>query len=207
MTKLSKDKKQKLILICICIAGIVGVLYTYVLAAQKEVLNGHRNRTDNLRDKLLRAERAVKSRRILTEQFAESKAKLDLLQKDMAPANQYYWFLSLLNDFVARNKFKANFFQDLSQPQTNTVGLLPEFPYQSVVFTVTASGHYHEVGRFLAQFENEYPLVRFVDLRLLPDSAGLGGGRVLRSVESGSGAGERLGVVFKVYALMLPPGG
>ena len=46
------------------------------------------------------------------------------------------------------------------------VNLLPDFPYKQATFTVAGTARFHDFGRFLADFENEFPHVRVVNLSL-----------------------------------------
>ena len=37
------------------------------------------------------------------------------------------------------------------------VNLLPNFPYKQATLTVAGTAHFHDLGRFLADFENQIP--------------------------------------------------
>jgi len=54
------------------------------------------------------------------------------------------------------------------------VGNLPKFPYQAATFGVKLSARYHDFGRFLADFENEFPYLRVKNLEVAPEAAKFG---------------------------------
>ena len=46
------------------------------------------------------------------------------------------------------------------------VNLLADFPYKQAALSVTGSAHFHDFGRFLAAFENQFPHIRVLNLTL-----------------------------------------
>jgi hypothetical protein len=44
--------------------------------------------------------------------------------------------------------------------------LLPNFPYKQITLTVAGTAHFHDLGRFLADLENQFPHVRLLNLGL-----------------------------------------
>jgi len=51
------------------------------------------------------------------------------------------------------------------------VNLLANFPYKQTTLSVAGSAHYHDLGRFLADFENRFPHIRVSNLSLDLDAA------------------------------------
>lgn len=174
MSKLSKEKRDKLILVCLLFIGALGVLYTFVLGAQRDKLSTYENQLASVRDKLSKAERLMKSGPIVESNLAENSKKLELMQKDMAPQGAYYWFLKLLEEFRTREGLDQNFLADLRQPEATDPGLLPKFPYRALTTGVRTSGKFHDIGRFIADFENAFPYMRVEQIRLQPQTEGQG---------------------------------
>jgi hypothetical protein len=50
--------------------------------------------------------------------------------------------------------------------------LLAKFPYSQVTIQITGTGLYHDLGRFLADFENDHPHFRVLNLELEPAQGG-----------------------------------
>jgi Tfp pilus assembly protein PilO len=65
--------------------------------------------------------------------------------------------------------YKANYKVDvpeIGQPNVSEMDLLPNFPYKQLQFTLRGTGYYHDIGKFIADFENKYPHMRVVNLEL-----------------------------------------
>src|SRR5262245_40730828 len=118
MNKLSKDKRDKLILTALLFIGMAGVLYTFVIGAQKDRLATLGKQILIMRDKLSKAERLVKSAPMIEADMKESQKRLDVRQEQMAPQGQYYyWFLKLMDQFREQEKLNPNFIIDITQPE------------------------------------------------------------------------------------------
>lgn len=202
MNKLPKDKKDRLIIIAIAVLGVVGMIYTFVIAAQKDTLSVLSVQSTGLRDKVAKADRLVRSADTLSERLAVVRKELDSHQADMAPQGQYYyWFLKLLEQFRANEGLETSFIIDITQPEFGEAGLLPRFPYKAAVFGVRASGHYKELGRFFADLENTYPFLRVQNVKLTPPTIA----QIADSQNAGSTAPlEKLNAEFKVVTLIKP---
>ena len=48
--------------------------------------------------------------------------------------------------------------------------LLPSFPYKQIQFTINGTAYYHDLGKFIADFENNFPHARMVNLVIEPAS-------------------------------------
>ena len=176
MNKLSKDKRDKLILTALLFIGMAGVLYTFVIGAQKDRLATLGKQILIMRDKLSKAERLVKSAPMIEADMKESQKRLDVRQEQMAPQGQYYyWFLKLMDQFREQEKLNPNFIIDITQPEFIEAGLAPNFPYKAASFGLRLNGQFQEVGRFLADLENGFPYFRVQNLRMAPQRVGFMG--------------------------------
>lgn len=208
MNKLSKDKRDKLILTVLLTAGVLGALYTFVLGGLKEKLNEASVQLISTKDKLAKAERMVGSASIIEADLLETQKQLARRQKDMAPEGQYYyWFLKLLDQFRKEEGLETNFILDITQPEFVAVGMYPVFPFEAASFGVRVSGSFHEIGRFLADFENRFPYLRIQDLQMAPEGElitgafGAPGDLLPAPVPSDNG---KIVAEFKVVALIKP---
>jgi hypothetical protein len=205
MTKMSKDKRDKLVLTCLAFIGAAGILYTFVLGAQKDQLAVINRQILSTRDKLSKAERLVRNARTIESNLQESQKALEARQDDMAPQGQYYyWFLKLMDQFRKDEKLETDFIVGITQPEFIEAGLLPNFPYKAASFSVRLSGQFHEVGRFIADLENKYPYFRVQNPKLSPQrlgSSGLAQSRLAASTENNE---EKLVVELRVVTLIRP---
>src|SRR4051794_25256157 len=141
MNKLPKEKRDRLILTCLAIAGVLGLLYTFVLGAQKDTLARLELQIAGTQDKLTKAERLAHSAPIVEANLARTKSLLEAEQQNMAPQGQYYyWFLQLLDNYRKKENLEPSFVVDLTQPEFIEAGLLPKFPYKAASFGVRLNG-------------------------------------------------------------------
>ena len=56
------------------------------------------------------------------------------------------------------------------------MGIFPKFPYKAAVFNVRGVAYFHDLGRFLADFENSFPFARVqnVEMEVAGSSAATG---------------------------------
>lgn len=167
--KLSKDKRDKLILTCLTSIGLAGILYTFVLGAQKDRLATIHRQLLTGRDKLEKAERLIKSKDRFDEDVATNQKTLDEREASMAPSGQYYyWFLKLMDQFREQEKLSAAFIIDITQPEFIEAGLVPKNPYKAASFGIRLAGTYQDIGRFIADIENAFPYFRIQNIKMVP---------------------------------------
>lgn len=173
MNKLSKDKRDKLILVCIAIVAVLGGLYTFVLGAQKDELATLQTQITGAKSKVDKAEVLMRSSATIETRLAEGKKLIDSSQEKMAPPGQYYyWFLKLIDQFRKDEKLDTGFIVDITQPEFVEGGLLPKFPYKAASFGLRLNGDFHDIGKFIAAVENAFPYFRVQNIRIAPNGAG-----------------------------------
>jgi Tfp pilus assembly protein PilO len=201
MNKLSKEKRDKLILVCILITAVLGALYTFVLGAQKDELATLQSQITGAKSKLDKAELLVRSGNTIEARLAESKKAIESRQEKMAPPGQYYyWFLKLIDQFRKDEKLDTGFIVDITQPEFVEGGLMPKFPYKAASFGLRLNGQYHDVGKFIASVENAYPYFRVHNIRIAR-FAGASGRQGTAKVDNSEG---KLTVELRIVALIKP---
>jgi hypothetical protein len=86
-------------------------------------------------------------------------------ETDMATGDMYAWTIETMRHFKANYRIDV---PDIGQPSTGDMNLIPHFPYKQLQFTLRGSGYYHDIGKFIADFENRFPHMRVVDLEMSP---------------------------------------
>ena len=81
----------------------------------------------------------------------------------MATGDLYSWMFTTLRRFQKGYKVEI---PQISPVTSGDVTLLPRFPYQQATVSVGGSAHFHEIGRFIADFENAFPYMRISNLTL-----------------------------------------
>ena len=192
MNKLSKDKRDKIILIAIgtlaAVAGIWFAVINFQLASHAEA----KKKFTDAEQKVSRGRAALKSADVTAQQLKDLTTALKTCEGAMAvPNDMYSWFFQTMNTFRARYQVDIPQF---SRETPAEVGLFPSFPYRAAVFTVRGSAFYHDFGRFLADFENAYPYVRVQGVELEPNS----------DSSAASALGEKLSFKMDLLTLVRP---
>jgi len=170
MNKLSKDKRDKLILVCIGVVAVLGLLYTFVLGAQKDKLGTIGGQISGAQSKLAKAEQLVRAADAIETSLTENRKLVEVRQEKMAPQGDYYnWFLKLVDQFRKDEKLDNGFIVDITMPEFIEAGLLPKFPYKAASFGLRVNGQFHDIGRFVANLENNFPYFRVQNVRLSPN--------------------------------------
>jgi hypothetical protein len=68
------------------------------------------------------------------------------------------------------------------------VDLFTAFPYKQIRFTINGKAYYHDLGKFIADFENNFPHARVVNL----------------VIDSASSDGEKLSFRMDIIVLVKP---
>ncbi|MGA2852953.1 MAG: hypothetical protein ABSE90_02310 [Verrucomicrobiota bacterium] len=109
----------------------------------------------------------IKTANTVSNQLAELTDTLAQTESDMASGDPAVWIYDTIRNFKEHHKVDISVNPQLA---TGPVDLLPKFPYQQLKVTVNGTAFYHDLGKFIADFENTYPHARIVNLTL--ESAG-----------------------------------
>lgn len=164
--KLSREKRDRLILVAVVTVVVAAGLWTLVIGPQNTTRAANRTTVEELEKKIAGAQSLLKRAHEIATDYTRKQAQLDAIEKELAPdANAYFWMFRLATEAVKTSPVE---FGDLTQPLFLETQVLSAFPYKSVAFTLTYHGHYHELGHLLAELENGYPHLRFQLVGLRP---------------------------------------
>ncbi len=168
---LPKDKKTQILLIVACAAALCALLWFVVIQSRRAALTSARDRlakdTHNLEEAQLWVQRADG----IKEEMETGLKRLEEMETLMPQANDDLFARS----YALMDKAKAGHaveIREVTRPERKEgekkkeVGLFPSFPYDVSVFTVSGVAHYHDFGRFLADFENDHPYCRIQNVTL-----------------------------------------
>lgn len=189
MAKLSKEKKDRLVLVCVVAAVVIAGLWFGVVNIQQGKLAADQKKIQDAIDKVEKAKRLADLAPKIEENLTAAKTKLDEVEGSMASGDLYSWVILTLNKFRAAHQVNI---PDFSRELRGPVGVLPNFPYEAATFTVRGSAYYHDLGKFLADFENSFPYIRVQNLEIEPATL------------SGQTDRERLAFKLEIVALIKP---
>lgn len=164
LSKLPKEKRNRLVLVCILTLIAVAGLYLGLIQRQNESLVQLADKKTRAAKKLQTVVDAIHRADAIRAGLEESRKALATAESDVATGDLYAWVINSLR------QFKASYTVDI--PQCSQLGpavdvnLIPAFPYKQATLTVAGTAHYHDLGRFLADFENHFPHVRLLNLTL-----------------------------------------
>jgi Tfp pilus assembly protein PilO len=165
MKKISNEKRNQLILVLVVAVAVLAGIWFGLISLQQEHLQALADRRSEVQAKLDKVQSAVKNADRFESEVTEICKRLADLEEDMAPTDPYGWMFSKIRLFKMPYKVEI---PQISQPVLNDVNLLPKFPFKQATFTMAGTGHFHDVGKFLADLENHFPYFRVVKLDLAP---------------------------------------
>ena len=158
MNKLSKEKKDKLLLTCIGCVGIIAVLYFLVITDQKRDIDQLNSRIAQMKSKRDLSDKQVKRLPNVQTDLEDQKKLLIQKQAQMPkPDEDHVWFLRIMEEMRTKYSLEVD---DIKTPAPIDPGVLPKFPFRAVELRVSMLGNYTDFGRFLADFENRFPYMR-----------------------------------------------
>jgi len=164
--KLPKQKRQQLILMAIVTLAILGGLAYGPVKSQYESLHRLAGLKAASQGKLQQIQNTVRRSEQLEADLATAKSALVAAETDAVSGDLYASVITTLR------RFKANYRVDIPQfspvSAESDVPLFSNFPYKQASMTITGTAHFHDFGRFLADFENQFPHSRIVNLTLDP---------------------------------------
>jgi hypothetical protein len=202
MNRLSKEKRDRLVMVILGAGGLAATIYFFVISAQNQALADCMQKTDVTREKLTKAERWMRMVPTIQTKLDTARNDLELKQEGMAPMDKFKWFYDTLEPFLAQRQVRLT---DITrEPELGDVGVLPKFPYQAATFGVKVSARYHDFGSFLADFENQFPYMRIKNLDLTAESVAKPDGRDVADVDARQRSPESLNINMRVVTLVKP---
>ena len=202
MARLSKEKRNRLILVIILTIAIGFGLWYGIISTRQERLEEAKVNIRAAKDKLENAKTLVKQADKAEARVAAATNKLKVVEDAMASGDYYTWAIQLLETARVRHEVKII---ETTRPVKGDVGVLAQFPYQAAIFTVRGAGHYHDFGKFLADFENSFPYFRIQNLSLAPGSDSVVGSDTPATLTPAAvSAAENLSFRMEIVALIKP---
>jgi hypothetical protein len=160
-----KEKRTQFILVIFCTLAVLGLIGFALIRPQYQTLSNIAKTESDERVKLQNIKDTIKKAGNTTAQLSNVVSNLSSAEEDMASGDNYAWTYDTIR------KFKASYRVDIptiGQPSPGDVDVLPRFPYKQIKVTISGTAYYHELGRFIAEFENTFPHIRVVNLAIEP---------------------------------------
>ena len=163
-SKLPKEKRNHLILVVIGTLAVLNALGFGLIKAQYDGLSQVAVRQESANTKLKEMEEAVKRKELVESVYNQASQLLKDKESAMAADDLYSWMYNSVRRFQKGYKIEIPQLSPISTPAP--VNLLPDVPYQQATMQIGGSAYYHDLGQFVADFENAFPLMRVANLTI-----------------------------------------
>jgi hypothetical protein len=192
MKNLPKEKRDRLIIVAAGTLVAVAALWFGLIKAQHRVLDRVGKQTGEQQSKVDNAQRLIGSVAEIQKKLEVSSKELKAIEDTMAFGDMYSWVILTVNKFRADRNVDIPQF---SREVPTEVGLLPKFPYRAALFNVRGTAYFHDLGKFIADFENSFPYTRVQNLEMDPAS---------NSSSTSTGDSEKLAFKMEIVTLVNP---
>jgi len=199
MKHLPKEKRDRLIMVTVVtIACLAGIWYGLIANQRKSIERLAKDIAEQ-KMKVTNAERLVATAPELKKNQEILQARLQTIEEGMASGDMYSWIIQTMRKFCAGRNVEIPQF---SREVPGEIGILPKFPYKAATFTLRGSAYFHDLGQFIADFENSFPYIRVQNLEL--DSGASSAANATTTGTTQPTDGEKLSFKMEVVALVNP---
>lgn len=163
-SKLPKEKRNHLILVVIGTLAILGALGFGLIKAQYEGLSEVAAKQEIARAKFKEMEDAVKRAELVGSVYNQASQMLNEKEATMATDDLYSWMYNTVRRFQKGYKVEIPQLSPMSPPVA--VNLLPDVPYKQATMQIGGTAYFHDLGQFIADFENSFPQMRVANLSI-----------------------------------------
>lgn len=190
MNRLPKEKRDRIALVCIGTGALLAAVYFFLIGPENAAIRQAKAKTASARQELNDKLGLIRQQGATEKELREASATLADAEHDVANGDPNAWFYEMIRNF--KGPYAVDF-TSYGQPVLGNVDLLPHFPYKQLKISVSGAAHFHDLGKFIADFENTYPHTQVVNLALDPANT------------AGSDA-EILAFKMDIVALLKPTG-
>ena len=165
MKWLPKERRNPFIIVVLITAALLFIICFGLIRSQKTELSSVADNRKAAEAKLKAMEGTIKNSDLISNQLADTTSALTQAEQDMVSGDLYSCTYGMIRNFKQQYKVEI---PDIGHPEVGDVDLFAEFPYQQVRFNITGTGYYHDLGKFVADFENAFPHARVVNLVIEP---------------------------------------
>jgi Tfp pilus assembly protein PilO len=194
MKRLSKEKRDRLLIVAVATVITLVALWFTLIEGQKSALATLAKKHVEAKDKLAAAQHVLESRGEIAHRLDSAGGKLREIEADMVSGDMYDWIIRTVKNFKAPYKERIEI-PNFSREVLGDLQMFPRFPYKTAVFNIRGTAYYHDFGRFITDLENRFPFLRVQNLDLEPASS---------SSATATDDAEKLSFRFEVVALVAP---
>lgn len=165
MNNLLKEKRDSLILVGAGTLVLLALIIFELIRPQYATISNTKAKINDARANLQSREDAIKKADTISAQLSDLTYKIARAENDVATGDPSQWIYDTIRNFKEHYNISISVNGQLSM---GTVELLPTFPYKQLKVSVGGTAYYHDLGKFIADFENAYPHAQITNLILEP---------------------------------------
>ena len=160
MKKLLIEKRIQLILIAFVTLAMLALI-GFLIRTQFAALDKIAEEKKDAETKLQSIRNVIKGVDTTASELVELTNALSRAEEDMAVGDPYSWIYDTIRRLKTQHKVDI---PEISRPAIEDEDMLPTFPYKQVRFNINGTAYYHDLGKFIADFENSFPHGRIANL-------------------------------------------
>ena len=166
MNKLSKEKRNHLILVALGTTASIAALWYCLIGSQRIKLVQIAGKSAAVQREIDKTLKVVQESHSVEAALSEVSSKLAANENQIPSGDLYAWIVTRIKQFNVPT-YKVDMPQ-LGLPVVSEVPMFADFPYHQASVAVAGTAYYYDLGKFLADFENHFPYARIQNLSLEP---------------------------------------
>jgi len=188
MKRLPPAKRNQLIGVIAATLGLICLVYFMLISPQNDKNREQAVKIGQETTKLQQYETAIKQKEATKNALEDLNQQLSHSEADIASGDLYAWTVDTIRGF--KTGYRVDI-PTIGQPSQSDCDLIGDFPYKQIRFSLSGTAYYHDLGKFISDFENKFTHCRVLNLSLDPVS------------DSPTGS-ERLNFRVDIVALVKP---
>jgi Tfp pilus assembly protein PilO len=170
MNRLSKEKRNQLLLVAIIVLAAVAGLWFSLIRSQQDDLRTLALKKKEDQGKLSQIAETIKNSKKAETELVTVSNQLVYAERDMPYGDLNVSMINTIRGFM-KDQYAVKISNFAPTGGDAPVTALPKFPYRQVTMSISGIAFYHDLGKFVADFENRFPTSRIMNLDLSPSSA------------------------------------
>ena len=192
MSRLPKDKRDKIVMVAVGTVIMVVVLFFVIIRPLRANSGGISQLVDDSHAAVEQGRRTLADTNKVATALQGVVSRLNAAEGAMASGDLYIWMIQTMSQFKLAHQVEI---PQISREIPCEVGVFPQFPYKAATFVMQGTAYFHDLGKFLASLENNFPYMRVQNLELEPTG----------NPRAGKGEdNERLGFKMEIVTLVKP---
>ena len=187
MKRLPPAKQKQLLGVILATAGLICVVYFLLIGPQNKKNADLGSKIGSEGARLQTYKKAIAQMEATTVSLADLTRQLSHAEEDVGSGDLYAWTYDTIS------RFKTSYHVEIptiGQPAQGDCDLIGDFPYRQIRFSLTGTAYYHDLGKFVADFENKYPHCRILNVSADPSGSGPSGSSERLVLDGRGGARE-----------------